>query len=179
MSIVGGDSDEVAKSCSGGRRDDRCMSARLMWRADGAGEFYTYLPPSFSANDNVCHAKPFSTCNPTYGASVGRGSFYWKAGASTAVTMRARLNDVGKSNGELQLWANGESVINVGGLVLRDSDAGRFRGIQMQTFFGGKYNTVASEPFLTMCIGSTSDYASPKTQSTWFRDFTVAITEKL
>lgn len=115
------------------------MSARLMWREDGEGEFYTYLPPSYAANDNVCDVPPFSTCNPTYGASVGRGSFNWEAGKSTAVSMRVRLNDVGKQNGELQLWTNGESVINVGGLVLRDSAAGRIRGIQMQTFFGGAF----------------------------------------
>lgn len=113
------------------------MSARLMWRTDGAGEMYTYLPPGFDANDNVCDVAPFSTCNPTYGASVGRGSFKWKAGQSTAVSMRVRLNDVGEQNGELELWADGQSVINVSGLVLRDSAAGRIRGIQMQTFFGG------------------------------------------
>ena len=113
------------------------MSARLMWRADGAGEFYTYLPPGYDANDRVCNVKPKSECNPTYGASVGRGSFKFQAGQSTAVSMRVRLNDVGQENGELQLWANGISVVNVNGLVLRDSGAGKFRGMQMQTFFGG------------------------------------------
>jgi len=161
--VYAGDSDEIAKSCSGGRRDDRCASVRLMWRKDGAGEVYTYLPPGYSANDNVCNVPPFSTCNPTYGASVGRGSYTWEAGKSTAVSMRVRLNDVGQQNGEIELFANGNSVVNVGGLVLRDSDDGRIRGIQMQSFFGG----------------STADYASPKTQNSYFRDFTMAITEKL
>lgn len=76
----GGDSDSEAVSCSGGRRDDGCFSARLMWRTNGAGQ----------------------------------------------------------ENGELELFANGKSVVNVGGLVLRNSSAGRIRGIQMQTFFGGE-----------------------------------------
>lgn len=133
----GGNSEEEAVSCSGGRRDDGCFSSRLMWRTAGAGELYTYLPPDFDANNAVCDIKPFSTCNPTYGASVGRGSYTFKAGSSNTISMRVRLNDVNQQNGELQLWANGESVINVGGLVLRNSDAGRIRGIQMQTFFGG------------------------------------------
>lgn len=161
--VYGGDSDDVAVSCSGGKRDDRCFSSRLMWRENGAGEMYTYLPPGYSANDAVCSVAPKSICNDVYGASVGRGSFTFTPGKSTAVSMRVRLNDAGQQNGELQLWADGQSVINVGGLVLRDSDAGRIRGIMMQTFFGG----------------STQDYASPKTQSSYFRDFTVTVTEKL
>ena len=109
-----------------------------MWREKGLGEVYTYRPPGYSANDNVCNVPPYSTCNPTYGASVARGSYTWEAGKSTTISMRVRLNDVGKENGEIEFWANGVSVMSVGGLVMRDSDAGRFRGIQMQTFFGGE-----------------------------------------
>lgn len=136
--LDGGNSDEEAVGCSGGRRSSACFSARLMWRAEGDGEFYTYLPPSFDANEKVCNIKPFSDCNPTYGASVGRGAFNFGTGKWTTVTERVRLNDVGKSNGELELFVDGKSVINVGGLVLRDSGAGKMRGIQMQTFFGGE-----------------------------------------
>jgi hypothetical protein len=110
-----------------------------MWRSEGAGEFYTYLPPSFQANTKVCNIAPLSTCNPTYGASVGRGSFKFTAGVRTTVTQRVRLNDVGQANGELQLFVGGKSVIDITGLVLRSSDQGRIRGIQMQTFFGGMY----------------------------------------
>ena len=54
------------------------------------------------------------------------------------VAQRVRLNDVGETNGELQLFVGGKSVINVGGLVLVNSTAGRIRGMQFQTFFGGK-----------------------------------------
>jgi hypothetical protein len=50
-----------------------------------------------------------------------------------------KLNDPGQENGEIQVWSNGKSVINLSGLVLRDSDKGRIWGAQMQTFFGGKY----------------------------------------
>ena len=113
-----------------------------MWRADGAAELYTYLPPSESANKKVCDVAPKSECNPTYGASVGRGAFYFKAGQSNPVSMRVRLNDVGKENGELELFSNGKSVINVGGLVLRTSEAGRIYGLMVQTFFGGKSHHV-------------------------------------
>jgi len=165
--LYGGDSDSVATSCSGGRRDTRCFSARLMWRTAGAGEFYTYLPPytipAFAANKKQCNVAPQSDCNPTYGASVGRGSFKFATGAWTTVSERVRLNDVGKANGELQLFVNGKSVINVSGLILTDSSAGRIRGMQMQTFFGG----------------NSQDFASPKSQDVYFADFSAAITEKL
>ncbi|KAJ7220524.1 hypothetical protein GGX14DRAFT_354603 [Mycena pura] len=165
--IYGGDDAETAISCSGGRRATNCYSARLMWRTDGAGELYTYLPDSavkgFAANKAVCDIPPLSECNPTYGASVGRGSFKFPTGEWITVAQRVRLNDVGQANGEIELWANGQSVVSAKGLILRDSDAGRHRGIQMQTFFGG----------------STSDWASPQTQDTYFSDFSVAITEPL
>jgi hypothetical protein len=136
----GGDTDSGSISCSGGRRSDACFSARLMWRPEGAGELYTYLPPSSQANTKVCAVPPLSDCNPTYGASVGRGSFSFTPGVRTTVAQRVRLNDIGQTNGELQLFVGGKSVIDVKGLVLRTSDQGRIRGIQMQTFFGGTYN---------------------------------------
>jgi hypothetical protein len=110
-----------------------------MWRTVGKGEVYTYLPPSFPENDVQCHVKPLSTCNPTYGASVGRGAFDFQAGVWTTVTQRVRLNDVGQANGEIELFASGQSKIKVTGLVLRDSAAGRIRGLQVQTFFGGAF----------------------------------------
>jgi hypothetical protein len=165
--IYGGNSDEIAVSCSGGRRSTECFSARLMWRAEGAGEFYTYLPPytdsRFAANKKQCNVAPQSDCNPTYGASIGRGSFHFATGAWTTVSERVRLNDVGQANGELELFVNGKSVINVKGLILRDSASGKMRGIQMQTFFGG----------------SSPDFASPKDQDVFFSDFSVAITKNL
>ncbi|KAG6883664.1 hypothetical protein C0993_004852 [Termitomyces sp. T159_Od127] len=145
----GGDSEEEAVSCSGGRRSSKCFSARLMWRGEAAGEFYTYLPPytdaRFAANKVQCDAVANSDCNPTYGASIGRGAFKFADGAWTTVTERVRLNDVGKANGELELFVNGKSIINLDGLILRDSSAGRIRGIQMQTFFGGKVFNVSQE----------------------------------
>jgi hypothetical protein len=116
-----------------------------MWRTDGAGEMYTYLPPSFKANDNVCNVPPFSECNPTFGASVGRGSYKFATGQWTTVSERIRLNDVGQENGELELFVGGVSVLSGSGLVLRNSDSGLMRGIQMQTFFGGAWDMLFSE----------------------------------
>ncbi|KAF5324676.1 hypothetical protein D9611_004090 [Ephemerocybe angulata] len=161
--IYGGDNDDKATGCSGGRRDNGCFSSRIMWRAQGDGELYTYLPPESPENKKVCNVPPFSECNGTYGASVGRGSFKFATGQWTVVAMRVKLNDVGQANGELQLWANGESKINVKGLVLRTSRNGRIRGMQWQTFFGG----------------SSTSFATPKDQDVYFSDVSLAITQKL
>ncbi|KAI8974253.1 hypothetical protein BD414DRAFT_424462 [Trametes punicea] len=161
--FFGGDDFQTSVSCSGGRRDNGCFSTRFMWRTGGAGELYTYLPPSFPQNQAVCDVPPFSTCNDVYGASVGRGAFQFKTGTRNLIGQRVRLNDAGQTNGELELFVDGESVFTVEGLVFRDSDAGRIRGIQMQTFFGG----------------SDSSWASPQDQSAYFSDFSVAITETL
>lgn len=57
---------------------------------------------------------------------------------STTIVERVKLNDFGEANREIELFVNGESVINVSGIIIRDSSAGRIRGIQVQSFFGGK-----------------------------------------
>jgi hypothetical protein len=119
-----------------------------MWREKGQGEFYTYLPPytdtRFAANKKQCNVAPSSDCNPTYGASIGRGAFKFATGGWTTVTERVRLNDVGKANGEIELFVNGKSEISVKGLILRARSAGRIRGIQMQSFFGGMHHFLRS-----------------------------------
>lgn len=51
-----------------------------------------------------------------------------------------RLNDVGIVNGELELFVNDQSEIKASDLVLRSSKAGRIRGMQIQTFFGGVFS---------------------------------------
>ncbi|TBU29332.1 hypothetical protein BD309DRAFT_357697 [Dichomitus squalens] len=161
--LYGGNSDSEAIGCSGGRRDDGCFSARFMWRPEGAGELYTYLPPDSPENKAVCNVPPKSECNDVFGASVGRGSFSFTPGTRTTIGQRVKLNDVGQANGELELFVDGKSMFTVPGLVLRTADSGRIRGIQMQSFFGG----------------NDASWATPKDQNVFFGDFSVAITKAL
>lgn len=69
--LYGGESLESAKSCSGGRQDERdtCFSARMMWRADGAGELYNYFPENGGRPDGYCSIAPKSVCDANYGDS--------------------------------------------------------------------------------------------------------------
>jgi len=163
--VYGGDDASGSITCSGGRHSDACFSARFMWRTKGEGESYLYLPSSdrFPANKKQCTAVKGSSCNDDFGNSIGRGLLKFTPGVRTTITQRVRLNDAGQSNGELQVWQDGESIFELDGIVLRQSDAGRIRGIQMQSFFGGH----------------GQQWVSPKTQKSYLSDFSLAITEQL
>ncbi|KAJ7170904.1 hypothetical protein C8R43DRAFT_71009 [Mycena crocata] len=186
--IYGGDDATTATTCSGGRRDPTCFSARVMWRPSGAGELYTYLPdpsdPAYEANAKICEM-PNSECNPEYGASISRGAFSFPAGEWITVSERVKLNNAGQADGELELFVQGKSVISATGIILRDSDKGRMRGIQMQVRrrrgvlieFGPRLILAVSSQ--TFFGGSTTEWASPVDQKVYFADFSVAIVAKL
>ncbi|KAG2008452.1 alginate lyase [Coprinopsis cinerea AmutBmut pab1-1] len=162
--LYGGNSEEDATTCSGGTVDHNCFSGRLMWRMDGAGEIYAYLPGpehvGFESNRLLCSLTR-SHCDTSFGVSLGRGSFKFPTGEWTTIAERIRLNDVGQANGELELFIDGKSVVNSVGAIIRNDSSSRIRGIQVQSFFGG----------------STEDWASPKDQEVFLSDFSVAITE--
>ncbi|KAG2009446.1 alginate lyase [Coprinopsis cinerea AmutBmut pab1-1] len=162
--FFGGNSDDESYSCSGGRKDIACFSTRLMWRTNGAGEIYAYFPPydvpGFESNRALCEPAE-NRCDATYGISIGRGNFKFERGRWTTVAQRVRLNDPGQANGEVELFVDGKSKIRAEGIIIREGEEGRIRGIQVQSFFGG----------------STVDWASPKDQDIYFADFSVAVTQ--
>ncbi|WWC95443.1 hypothetical protein V866_002306 [Kwoniella sp. B9012] len=147
--LYGGTSLSQAKSCSGGRQDSRdsCFSARLMWRTNGQGEIYDYLPV------------PYTDTDTGYGESIQRGAYEWATGKWTTVAMRVKLNDVGSSNGEQELVVDGHSVISLKDVTFATSEGTKIYGIMAQTFFGGH----------------TDDWASPTDQNIWFKDWSLAV----
>lgn len=159
--LYGGTSLAAAKSCSGGRQDDRsaCWSARMMFRTDGMGEFYNYFPLNASQPVGYCSTPPMSVCNPQYGDSIGRGSFTFATGQWTAVVQRFKLNDIGQSNGEQELIVNGQSVLTVSDIQVAVEAGTKIYGIMAQTFFGG----------------ADSSYANPNNQSAWFKDWSLTV----
>ncbi|KAG6840487.1 hypothetical protein C0991_006430, partial [Blastosporella zonata] len=128
----GGSNPTIGKTCSGGRHNDGCWSARLMWRKDGAGELYAYLPTK-DQKLAVCKGK----CDVKYGASIGTGNWTFHPGEWTQLSERVKLNDVGKMNGEIEVFAGNKSVIFVDNLELRGTEEGRIDGAMVHTFFGG------------------------------------------
>jgi len=95
--------------CSGGDAALDCFSTRLMWRPNGAGELYLYAPKD-KQTAALCN-DPQSVCDADYGFSVGRGSFYWRAGKWTTVRQIVELNTPGEQDGKFALYVNGERRI--------------------------------------------------------------------
>jgi len=157
--LYGGINNEVATQCSGGNHNPACWSTRLMWRENGLGELYAYLPQIPSNTVAFANTPPKTVSNEAYGDSVGRGAFTWATGEWTRVAQRVKLNDIGSANGEIEVYANGQSVIKVSGLTFRTDPNSLVRGAQIQTFFGGH----------------TAIWASPKTQRAYFKDFSAAV----
>lgn len=100
--IYGGVGDS-AYGCTGGRQTDRChcFNLRLMWRGDGLGELYAYVPLSSSNAERLKRVPPKSIQHADYGFSVGRGAFRFPAAEWVAIAQRVKMNTVGRADGEI------------------------------------------------------------------------------
>lgn len=141
--------------CTGGSDSNSCFTTRLMWRDGGIGEVYAYLPHS-KQRKNLCDNK-VNICNPDYGFSLGRGKFKFPTGKWVSVRQVLTLNTAGKQNGVLSLYVNGKRVMTEKKLVFRTNSSGRVVGIMFHTFFGG----------------SDSSWKTPKTQYSYFKNFSL------
>lgn len=138
--------------CSGGNKADGldCFSSRLMWRKNGAGEVYAYIPTP----NNFCSEKDI-TCNSDFGISIDRGAFGFTNGQWVRVTMIVRLNDPPNvANGYIGLYYNDLQAISQSDLQIRASDAVAANGLYLSTFFGG----------------SDASWATPVTTHTYYRN---------
>lgn len=107
---------------SGGRMPngrDGC-SFRLMWREQGAGEVYAYLPTS-----------------RRHGTSLLRGRFAFTPGRWHQIRQDVVLNTPGQADGRVSLWFDGMGVGTATGLYMRDDVALRLDGVFFDVFFGG------------------------------------------
>ncbi|ORX95741.1 hypothetical protein K493DRAFT_147411, partial [Basidiobolus meristosporus CBS 931.73] len=128
-------------SCSGGKSAQDCFSARFMWRKEGLGEIYLYVPKTALHQPSFCKIAPLSVCNQKYGFSIGRGSFRFKKGAWNKVSVAVRMNQVpSEPTGQLRVWYNDEIVIDYDQMVWRVNDTVGYAGIDFETFFGGSSN---------------------------------------
>ena len=96
------------------------FSSRLMWRKNGEGEVYAYLPSSKG-----------------YGTSIGRGRWTFKPGVWHQVEQEIKLNDSTKSNGWVKVWIDNTLVLNQEKLKWRTNSDLTIDGIFFSTFFGG------------------------------------------
>ena len=131
-----------------------------MWRREGAGEIYAYIPIT-DANHAAQTAIPGTIVNNDFGYSVGRGAFNFTTGQWIAIAQRVRLNTLNNTDGLIDLWVDGKEIIKLRNITLLEGANGTLQGSHFQTFFGG--NSV--------------EWASPKTQRAWFADISGAIIE--
>jgi polysaccharide lyase-like protein len=96
------------------------FSTRYMWRADGAGEVYAYLPTS-----------------EEHGTSLGRGCWSFQPGYWTTISQRVGLNTPGQRDGRISVWQDDQLVLDRSGLEFRTTDQLRIDGLFFSTFFGG------------------------------------------
>ncbi|KAF9520314.1 polysaccharide lyase family 14 protein [Hydnum rufescens UP504] len=118
--------------CSGGVYSSSCFSMRLMWRAEGAGEAYAYMPAPFS----LCSRSNVLCNQEGYGTSLSRGSFSFVSGAWNNISLLVQLNNpVRASNGLVYVYHNGVLAVQFTGLQIRlDSSVTGFTGL----FFSGR-----------------------------------------
>ncbi|KAF8625409.1 hypothetical protein AX15_005374 [Amanita polypyramis BW_CC] len=138
--------------CSGGSKSDgtSCFSTRVMWRQNGEGEVYAYIPTP----NGLCNERNI-ICNSDYGISISRGIFTFTSGQWNRLTMLVLLNDPPDlANGNVLLYFNDVLAINETDLQIRSRSSLVANGMYFSTFFGG----------------SDSSYATPQTTHAYFRN---------
>ncbi|GAA1240481.1 hypothetical protein GCM10009609_00150 [Pseudonocardia aurantiaca] len=113
------------------------FSTRYMWRADGDGEVYAYLPTS-----------------EEHGTSLGRGCWMFDSGSWNTIRQRVQLNTPGERDGRITVWQDDQLVLDRPGLEFRTTDELRIDGLFFSTFFGGDDSSWASP------VDQHADYAA-------------------
>ncbi len=130
----------------------------MQFRGQGYGELYAYLDDS-KQTSGYCQIPPLTVCNPTYGDSIGRGAYRFNTGAWTTVKQTIRLNTIGKNDGGLIVWADGQQKITFDQVMWRTMSSVGFVGVDFETFFGG----------------SDTTWATPTTQVVYFKGFKLQV----
>jgi hypothetical protein len=96
------------------------FSTRLMWRQNGIGEVYAYLPTS-----------------ETWGTSLGQGNWQFIPGRWHHVVQEVWLNQPDRADGLIRMWVDDQLVLEQPNLRFRTVDSLKIDGIFFSTFFGG------------------------------------------
>ncbi|MEM9726689.1 MAG: polysaccharide lyase [Pseudomonadota bacterium] len=125
------------------KRTDGGFSTRFMWNRHGQGFVYAYL------------ADRDSRCGESIGFQRGQKRINFTPGKWHRLEQLVALNTPGRADGVLQVWFDGELMIDQRNVLYRESDRVRIDGLMFSTFFGG----------------SSKGNASPQWQKSWFRGF--------
>ena len=134
--LYGGDRNASGQRIPDGKTG---WSTRFMWRAKGVGEVYTYMPSS-----------------KNHGSSLGRGDWRFETGVWHEIVQRVKLNTIGKEDGVVEVYLDGNLVHKSDDLVFRTVDTLKIDGLFFSTFFGG------SDPSWASKVDVYTDYADFK-----------------
>ena len=98
------------------------FSVRLMWRTNGLGEVYAYIPGHPRGR----------------GASLDRGAWTFPRGRWIDVQEEVVLNTPGKPDGELRVWIDGEMRLSHADVIYRTTTDLGIAGVMADIFYGGK-----------------------------------------
>jgi hypothetical protein len=118
------------------------LSTRYMWRRDGDGEIYAYLPTSHE-----------------HGTSIGRGEWRFRPGQWTSLEQRVQLNTPGGADGRITVWVDGRQVLDERGLSFRTTSTLQIEGIFFSTFFGGGDKSWATPVRIEEPVSQYVDFA--------------------
>jgi hypothetical protein len=96
------------------------FSTRFMWRRNGDGEVYVYLPSSIQ-----------------HGTSFGRGKWRFQANQWHLIEQEVKLNTPGKDDGRVRVWFEEKLVLDEEKIVFRTVSSLKIEGVFFCTFFGG------------------------------------------
>ncbi|GAA5927598.1 uncharacterized protein JCM15063_005941 [Sporobolomyces koalae] len=154
--LFGGD---AGSGCTGGKGSEACFSARFMWRAEGKGEVYGYVPTYEGQCTKDTNANNSVICHDNFGQSFDRGSFTFETGKWNRITEIAILNSdpsqVTEADGQLAVYFGDSKAFERTDIVFRTNSSVFFSSVLFQTFFGG----------------STEEYASPVLTHTYYRNW--------
>jgi hypothetical protein len=113
----------VASGGAGPSIGDKGATCRLMQVQDGKLVLYVY----------------HHSMNGKYGDNMGQGTFgQLKRGEWQELTVRVVANEIGKANGIMQVWLDGDLVASAQNIEMRTSTSPQqIRGILLNTFMGG------------------------------------------
>lgn len=131
------------RGCGGGVTPDECFSFRIMWRRNGWGEAYLYVPqgmqsPEFCAlPDCATKAQPCTLCDYAAGVSFYRGSWVFQTGKWTKLRLHMALNTPNVTDGVLTMDVDGTRVIDYRTMNWRQYANVFIEGVTFATWYGG------------------------------------------
>ena len=117
--------------CSGGEtcNGNNGFSSRYMWRENGRAQLYLYHMD-----------KPGKFGEEFWFKDSDGDDVYFERGKWHHLVQRMRINDGNQSNGEVDVWMNGEQVLSVDDLRFVTNNKG-IDSLMFSTFFGGGKST--------------------------------------